>query len=394
MFLPQAGGLRRVGCARQAGSSNNLGVACSRPSLPRNARGGVSMLAKKRRRRRAGESTPDAPAEPVAAKPEVKPTPKDVGSAPASVGAQAEVEWDGGEEGDDDEEDGGNVGAVVMPPLPSELGLEAVMSAQDLQGEDMMSPAAYQPKPDVADIEMVDGGMGGGAGGMDGAARKKDSKYSFDLAIELPMESESREGGNQSGLGSSTMSPDGVMPLPDLKELAKKTRKKDRQKQATEVEAKNKVERGNIGAFTRLLELDPEADSEEGLFTTESYDAFSSILGEGKPFVGIANSYLQSGHTVLLVLVLLCGFVELPGFPLTSLPYDVREFLKTGLLVVYVINAGISYLSYLEAKRVGQPAGFWAVKGFFLGGLAFNELSQIEPRKTKTTEGGGRQRRG
>ena len=31
------------------------------------------------------------------------------------------------------------------------------------------------------------------------------------------------------------MSPDGVMPLPDLKELAKKTRKKDRQKQATEV---------------------------------------------------------------------------------------------------------------------------------------------------------------
>lgn len=59
-----------------------------------------------------------------------------------------------------------------------------------------------------------------------------------------------------------------------------------------------------------------------------SYDAFSSILGEGKPFVGIANSYLQSGHTVLLALVLLCGFVELPGFPLTSLPYDVREFLK------------------------------------------------------------------
>lgn len=44
--------------------------------------------------------------------------------------------------------------------------------------------------------------------------------------------------------------------------------------------------------------------------------------------MGIANSYLQSGHTVLLALVLLCGFVEIPGFPLTSLPYDVREFLK------------------------------------------------------------------
>lgn len=58
------------------------------------------------------------------------------------------------------------------------------------------------------------------------------------------------------------------------------------------------------------------------------YDTFSSLLGEGKPFVGIANSYLQSGHTVLLLLTLLCGFVDLPGFPLTQLPYDIREFLK------------------------------------------------------------------
>lgn len=32
----------------------------------------------------------------------------------------------------------------------------------------------------------------------------------------------------------------------------------------------SKVERGNISAFTKLLELDPEADSEDALFTTES----------------------------------------------------------------------------------------------------------------------------
>lgn len=38
----------------------------------------------------------------------------------------------------------------------------------------MMSPAAYQPKPDVSDIEMVDGGMGGSGDGLTGeAARKK-----------------------------------------------------------------------------------------------------------------------------------------------------------------------------------------------------------------------------
>lgn len=31
-----------------------------------------------------------------------------------------------------------------------------------------MSPAAFQAKPDVADIEMMDGGMGGGGVGMMG----------------------------------------------------------------------------------------------------------------------------------------------------------------------------------------------------------------------------------
>lgn len=85
-------------------------------------------------------------------------------------------------------------------------------------------------------------------------------------------------------------------------------------------------------ALLSAHERDPRSESHQPMpflvLTCSRYDAFSSILGEGKPFVGIANSYLQSGHTVLLVLVLLCGFVELPGFPLTSLPYDVREFLK------------------------------------------------------------------
>lgn len=40
-----------------------------------------------------------------------------------------------------------------------------------------------------------------------------------------------------------------------------------------------------------------------------------------------------------------------------------------------------------------QPAVFWAVKGFVLGGLAFNELSQIEPSSAEGVKG-GRKRRG
>lgn len=37
-----------------------------------------------------------------------------------------------------------------------------------------------------------------------------------------------------------------------------------------QVDESRKVARGNVAAFTSLLELDPEADSEERLFTTES----------------------------------------------------------------------------------------------------------------------------
>eukprot|EP00752_Nemacystus_decipiens_P005604 g5072.t1 len=359
-------GLRTCGGVKRA-SCSNLGLALSRTSLVRNERGGVVMMAKKRRRRRVDGAKP----------------------APASASPGSKDDQPGAAQ----DEDGDGEAGVALPPMPSELGRGAVMAAQKLQGEDMLSPAVFQPKPEVSDLEMAEGVGLSDTGLLDEpSTERKRSKYrGFDLDVELPMESESRETG-KSGLGS-VMSPDGVMPLPDFKDLALKPRKKERQKKATEVEEANKVERGNMAAFTKLLELDPEADSEDALFTTESYDAFSSILGEGKPFVGIDNSYLQSGHTVLLALVLVCAFIDLPGFPLTSLPYDLREFLKTGMLVVYAINSAIAYLSYLEAKRVGQPAVFWTFKGFVLGGLSFNELSQIEPRKIKPAKG-GRERRG
>ncbi|CAN0097661.1 unnamed protein product [Pylaiella littoralis] len=367
------GGLRRTGRAKGAGLSSNLGAAAgfSRTSILGNQRGDVSMMAKKRRRRRVDQANP--------------------GKTAALPGVEQGAAKD---EMDDEDEDADDGGGVVMPPMPSELGVGAVKAAQQkFQGEDMMSAAAFQPKPDVTDLEMAGGAGLSGRDLLDEpSTERKRSKYSgFDLDVELPMESESRQSG-KSGLGA-VMSPDGVMPLPDFTELAKRPSKKDRNKQGSEVDEASRVARGNMAAFTKLLELDPEADSEDALFTSESYDAFSSILGEGKPFVGIDNSYLQSGHTVLLALLLVCAFIELPGFPLTSLPYDVREFLKTGMLVVYVINAAIAYLSYLEAKRVGQPPGFWAFKGFVLGGLSFNELSQIETKRVKPVQG-GRERRG
>jgi hypothetical protein len=60
----------------------------------------------------------------------------------------------------------------------------------------------------------------------------------------------------------------------------------------------------------------------------EDYDLSAGILGEGRPVMGIGLPYLQSCHTVWLLVSLLCTFVDFPGFPLTNLPFEIREFLK------------------------------------------------------------------
>ncbi|CAM9471277.1 unnamed protein product, partial [Sphacelaria rigidula] len=294
------------------------------------------MMAKKRRRRRVDDSAPGDSSS------KSKPTPSESLQQPSPP--QPPQINDGG---DDEDESYGS--GVVVPPLPLELGMGAVRTAQELAGEDMFSPSNLVPRTEVPELEM----MGGVAGETEVTNKPKKPKYSFDLDTELPVESEVAQAGKQNlSLGGPT--PEGMMPLPDLKDIAKKPRKKAREKKVIEIEESKKVDRSDLAAFTSLLELDPQADSDDRLFTSESYDGFSSFLGEGKPFVGIANSYLQSGHTVLLALTLLCGFVELQGFPLTELPYDVREFLKMGLFVVYVINTAIGVLSYVQAKRIGQ----------------------------------------
>lgn len=41
-----------------------------------------------------------------------------------------------------------------------------VRVSQQLQGENMMSAAAYQPKMEVSEVEMIDGRVTGGAAGL------------------------------------------------------------------------------------------------------------------------------------------------------------------------------------------------------------------------------------
>ncbi len=92
------------------------------------------------------------------------------------------------------------------------------------------------------------------------------------------------------------------------------------------------------------------------------------------------------------------AFVEYPGFPLTNLPTPLRVALQggkniwpdfvpslpnrahsspSGLLTVYSINAVLAVFAVFKANERGQPAGLWIAKCFTVGGLAFDQLTQL-----------------
>ena len=59
-------------------------------------------------------------------------------------------------------------------------------------------------------------------------------------------------------------------------------------------------------------------------------DLVAIALGENaQTFFGIQSSYIQLGHTAL-VLVIWAAFAVDPNFPLTNLPVEYRDFLKQG----------------------------------------------------------------
>lgn len=106
------------------------------------------------------------------------------------------------------------------------------------------------------------------------------------------------------------------------------------------------------------------------------YDITSAIIGTGRPNKqGVyVLPYLQSGHILLLLVVLLATFVYYPGFPLTELDDTVRVSLKRGLLLTYGLNSVLAVLAFRDAKKRGQPPAFWSLKTALLGNIAFNEL--------------------
>mmetsp|Transcript_8690 Transcript_8690/g.18526 ORF Transcript_8690/g.18526 Transcript_8690/m.18526 type:complete len:453 (-) Transcript_8690:22-1380(-) len=124
------------------------------------------------------------------------------------------------------------------------------------------------------------------------------------------------------------------------------------------------------------VEAEPDFMFQKEVARNDTYDLTAAVIGAGRPTKEgtYILPYLQNGHIIGLLIVLLCTFVYYPGFPLTQLPDEAREQLRHGLLITFVVNAVLAIAAVNEAKTRKQPVVFWAVKVFLLGGLALNEL--------------------
>ena len=133
-----------------------------------------------------------------------------------------------------------------------------------------------------------------------------------------------------------------------------------------------RIDRRNPEDYDRVLQLNPFADADDELFLDE-YDIIPSIFGTGK-LLYIPVPFLQSGHGILLIVIVLAAFIYAPGNPLTEFPPEIRSFLRQGLGVVYAINTVLAGQAFFKAKEKNLPAFFWAAKCFILGGIAYYEI--------------------
>jgi hypothetical protein len=124
--------------------------------------------------------------------------------------------------------------------------------------------------------------------------------------------------------------------------------------------------------------MGPYADMDDSIFESDGYGTVSALLGEGsKPFLGIPSGPLQVGHFIGALGIVLCAFVEYPGFPLTNLPSPLRGSLQGGLGTIYFINLGMGVMAAIKASERGQSSVLWAVKTFSVGAIAYDQLMQI-----------------
>jgi len=118
-----------------------------------------------------------------------------------------------------------------------------------------------------------------------------------------------------------------------------------------------------------------------------AYDFTARVIGRGVASKGGAYllPYLQSGHMLLLGVLLLSSSISYPGFPLTQVPDEYRALIKEGLVLNYLVNAACAVYSRGIAAAKQEPVGFWFGKVLLLGGLALGELTQAVPDQPQKT---------
>ena len=127
----------------------------------------------------------------------------------------------------------------------------------------------------------------------------------------------------------------------------------------------------------------------------------NALLGErAQSFLGIPPGPIQVGHFMGALVIILMAFVQYPGFPLTNLPTPTRDSLQGGLLATYSINAVLAVLASFKAAERGQPKILWVFKTLSVGGLAYDQLTQLptleemkkEDERKKATQSKARKR--
>jgi len=197
---------------------------------------------------------------------------------------------------------------------------------------------------------------------------------------QFPVASEEDLGGSQQADGSIT--------LATFDELDQRSQKRAAKNAPAAQPPKRKA--GDTQALRRAMESDPNADVNFESLEKRQDDLVAIALGENaQTFFGIQSSYIQLGHTALVLVILLAAFAVDPNFPLTNLPVEYRDFLKQGLFAVYAINTLVAGAGFFEARDRGQPVALWVAKCWFLGGVGYNQLVT----STRKPGGGSRGRK-
>jgi len=210
----------------------------------------------------------------------------------------------------------------------------------------------------------------------------------------------------QSALGVSADAPIGLtdldvddaevtpLDLPDIREQRQRKKEKEDlvKEEEAEVEFKPKINRRDVEAMRKLIEIQPFGDADPSNFEEEEYGAVSALLSEKtQPFLGIPAGPIQVGHFIGAMGVVLMAFIEYPGFPLTNLPTPLRACFQSGLAVVYLINIVLAVFATFKAEERGQPKLLWAAKTFAVGGIALDQLTQLptlqETNRRKSVKG-------